>query len=179
MAAAAWLAVSLLAGSAGARGGGAQTVHFSFSQVGVPKEEVVGHVTVRSVTRGSGTVTVEGPLNPGPVGFRTLFGTLGPGTPFIHADRIAERGGTRSVRIVLQPSEPALTLFADGSRQLNFDVRVTRSTDPACHAGSRGEFELEDNRGYPDVVYLDFCGLRHEHEYENRVRGHVGVTISF
>src|SRR5919198_1477060 len=141
------LAAGLLVCSAGARTEAVprlvHTVPFSFDQDGVPKEEVPGHVRVQSRTSGAGTVKVFGALAAGRTGMHEFPTLLASGAQFEHVDRIVERGVTQTVRIMLKPSEPVLTLFADGSRQLNFEVAVIRSTDPQCQVGALGEAELQ------------------------------------
>jgi hypothetical protein len=79
-------------------------------------------------------------------------------------------------RIVLGLERAELTAFADGSRLLDFDVRVTASSDRACPVGSTGEAYLLDDAEGRDEAKLLVCPPGWEH-YFNPLRGRIAITI--
>ena len=79
-------------------------------------------------------------------------------------------------RLVLRAERAELTAFADGSRLLDMDVRVTRSNDASCPVGSTGEAYLLDDAGGRDEAKLLVCPPRWEH-YFNPRRGRIAISI--
>jgi hypothetical protein len=157
-----------LAGSAPAQGSFRHS--FSFEQRGVP-QEVVGGLT--SETRGAGSVSVAAPLTVGALGYRDLRATVLSAKPIVHVDHFPGR----TVRLTLRPLRGVLSVFADGSRLLELEVRVASSNDPACPVGRKGDLGLDDNPSGRDVVDLYLCPRDHEHYYVNHVRGSVRIAI--
>ena len=79
-------------------------------------------------------------------------------------------------RLVLRAESGELTAFADGSRLLDLDVRVTASSDPACPVGSTGEAYLLDDAEGRDEAKLLVCPPGWEH-YFNPLRGRIAISI--
>ena len=84
--------------------------------------------------------------------------------------RIARR------RLVLRAQRAELTAFADGSRLLDLDVRVTASSDAACPVGSTGEAYLLDDAEGRDEAKMLVCPRQWEH-YFNPLRGRIAISI--
>jgi hypothetical protein len=87
---------------------------------------------------------------------------------------IVYRIGARRLALGLQEAE--LTAFADGSRLLDLDVRVTASNDRACPVGSTGDAYLLDDAEGRDEAKLLVCPPRWEH-YFNPLRGRIAISI--
>jgi hypothetical protein len=79
-------------------------------------------------------------------------------------------------RLVLRLERAELTAFADGSRLLDLDVRVTASNDAACPVGSTGEAYLLDDAQGRDEAKLLVCPPGWEH-YFNPLRGRIAISI--
>jgi hypothetical protein len=77
---------------------------------------------------------------------------------------------------VLRVERAELTAFADGSRLLDLDVRVTGSNDTACPVGSTGEAYLLDDAERRDEAKLLVCPPGWEH-YFNPLRGRIAISI--
>jgi hypothetical protein len=146
-------------------------LRFSFSQQGLPTEELPGGL--RSSTHGRGYVTFSRPLRPGSLGFFEGPATVGSGERFVHVDRL----GRRTLRLVLMPVGAGVAAFADGSRLVALTVRVLASNDPGCPRGREGNLTLEDARSGAELLRLYLCPTDHEHHYANGVRGTVQVVI--
>ena len=90
------------------------------------------------------------------------------------AGSVVYRLGRR--RLVLRLERAELTAFADGSRLLDLDVRVTGSNDRACAVGSAGEVYLLDDAEGRDEAKLLVCPPGWEH-YFNPLRGRIAISI--
>ena len=138
-------------------------VTFSLSQSGPPLD-AYGPTAPATLT-GKGSLRVARPL---------VYEGLQTQTARVGGAEITYRLGRR--RLVLRVERAELTAFADGSRLLDLDVRVSRSNDPTCPRGSEGEVYLLDDAEGRDEAKLLVCPPAWEH-YFNPLRGRIAVVI--
>ncbi len=136
---------------------------FSLVQAGQPLD---GYGDVASATTsGSGVVRVARPL---------VYAGVRTQPARVRRGEIVYRLGAR--RIVLRVRSATLTAFADRSRLLDLELRVTASNDPSCPVGSEGEAYLMDDTAGQDEAKLLICPPVWEH-YFNPLRGRIEVTV--
>jgi hypothetical protein len=138
-------------------------VTFSLSQSGPPLDAY--GPTAAAALRGSGSLRVARPL---------VYAGLQTQTARVGSGSIVYRIGPR--QLVLRVERAELTAFADGSRLLDLDVRVSSSGDPACPRGSVGEVYLLDDAEGRDEAKLLVCPRGWEH-YFNPLRGRIAIAI--
>jgi hypothetical protein len=138
-------------------------VTFSLSQSGPPLDAY--GPTAPATLSGTGSLRVARPL---------VYDGLQTQTARVGGAEIVYRLGWR--RLVLRVERAELTAFADGSRLLDLDVRVSGSNDPSCPRGGEGEVYLLDDVEGRDEAKLLVCPPAWEH-YFNPLRGRIAVAI--
>jgi hypothetical protein len=138
-------------------------VTFSLAQSG-PSLDAYGPSPATSMT-GRGSLRVARPL---------VYSGLQTQTARTDEGSVVYRIGRR--RLVLRVVRAELTAFADGSRLLDIDVRVSSSNDSSCPVGSKGEAYLMDDAEGRDAANLIVCPPVWDH-YFNPLRGRIAVTI--